>query len=378
MNITISLRWIVAIVLVLSLGACSTNDKSKDVEEREYQRKLKEARELADKIRKGDIFDEEALVREKLLRPESVCALGADFTSTDFGPSPDFRPDGDAILYSDKSTMIYYYYFPTRQRFRLAKNGRNPSFGSLPKNPGDQKFIYERYLLKKNSWEGGSAGLMMNTEANWLSDAKQITSIPGTEPYLVNDDQFIVYRIDDKWYQLDDKMESKQITKEEYNNLRDSRYTFENAWTVHPSYHGIQGVWITDLEQKKWCQIRSAKDIRTIKVVPKSYNIYFWGAEISGICLIKPADMNRYTVEMDSMEGVSLGDLFDIYEKKVSPISHEVIGYDESQYKGTLEVVEILDNKSICEYQTRLYMEGIFAGDIAVFQKNNQRMGKIL
>ncbi|MBN1549997.1 hypothetical protein JW979_00950, partial [bacterium] len=61
-----------------------------------------------------------------------------------------------------------------------------------------------------------------------------------------------------------------------------------------------------------------------------------------------------------------------------SPISNEIIGYKEDKFKGTLRVIDMVDDKLICEYQTRLHLEGIFAGDAAVARSNNTIIGKIL
>ncbi len=366
------------ILNILIFIGCSSKNANNDVSEREYQRKLKEAKELADKIRKGDIFDETALIREKILKPSNICNLGADFSSNDFGPSPDFRGDGKSVVFSDKSTTVHYYYFPTRQWFKLGSHGRNPSFGAFHESEEEQKYIFERYILRKNSWQGDPKGIYLNTEANWLNDPKLITTIPAVQPYLVDDDKLIVYKRDGGYYQLDDKMKESPITKAEYERLRDSRYTFENQWKTKNAYRGIEGVWLTDLEEKNWCQIRSAKNIKVIKVIPTTYNIYFMAENSVGVCLLKPVETNQYSIQLNAPANVQAGDLFDVYEKEVSPISNEIIGFKRDKFKGTLRVLDVINDKLICEYQTRIYMEGIFAGDAAVARKDEHVLGKIL
>jgi hypothetical protein len=382
MRKTILSRSVYVLVLIL-MGSilfmgCGSKDAEKEAAEREYQTKLREARELAERIRSGAIFDEEAIIRDKLLKPENVCALGADLASFDFGPHPDFRPDGNSAVYSDKSTTVYYYYFVTRQVFKLGRNGRNPSFGMLTEDEQDQKYIYEQYVLRENSWEGDSKGIMLNDERNWLNDPKLITDIPAEDPYLVNEDKNIIYHIGDEYFKLDDLMETQKISKESYESLRDSRYNFENDWKVVTSYRGINGVWITDQEEQNWCQLREAKEVKTVMIIPTSYNIYFWGKEKSGVCLLKPMELSQYTIQLNDMAQVAVGDLFDVYEKTISPISHEVIGYDKEGFKGSLRVVEILGDKLICEFQTRLHMEAIFAKDAAVARKDSNIIGSIL
>ncbi|MBN1356842.1 hypothetical protein JXA40_11320 [bacterium] len=375
-------RWItlmvIGIISSLIIGGCGSKNAAKEAQEREYQTKLKEARELAAKIRSGDIFDEEAIIREKILKPVNVCAIGADLASFDFGPRPDFRADGNSAIYADKSTTVYYYYFITRQVFKLGRNGRNPSFGMLTEDENDQKYIYEYYVLRENSWEGDSKGIMLNDERNWLNDPKLITDIPAEEPFLINQDQEIVYHIGAEYFKLDDKMQINKIAKAEYENWRNSRYAFEHEWKTVASYRGMNGVWLTDKDERNWCQLREAKEVKSIIIIPSSYNIYFWGQEKSGICMLKPVELSQYTIQLKSPANVSIGDLFDVYEKELSPISQEVIGYNPEKFKGTLRVIEILGDKLICEFQTRLHMEAIFAKDAVIARNNSSILGSIL
>ncbi len=371
-------KKLVICLLLITLFSCSSKDKSKEEEERIYEMKLKEAQELAEKIRKGDIFNEEALMEEHILRPQNVCALSADFAVYDFGPNPDFKTDGSAAIYNDKTGVVYYFYFGNRQRYKLHNFGRNPSFGILPGEGGDQKYVHEFYKLRENSWEGDSYGIFLNTEANWNQDPKLITQIPAEEPFLVNDDKFIIYHVGDEYFQLDDRMIATQITKEEYETARNSRYKFENEWKLATSYKGIPGVWVTDLQERNWCQLRSIKNPKTLKVMPEHYCIYCYSEEETGICILQSNELPQFTIQVPDPSQIGEGDLFDIYEKEISPISYNVIGYKKDKYKGTLRVVKLVADKAICEFQTKLHLSGIFKDDASVLQKNPEIVGKIL
>ncbi len=376
---SISFRFACVLISLVVLCACGSDNKMSDLEERDYQRKLKEAQELADKIRSGDIFNEEALMKEHKLRPVNVCSLSAEFAVHDFGPSPDFKLDGSAVLYSDKSAIVYYFLFSNRQRYKMWKNGRNPSFGTLAGEGEDQKFVMESYKLRENSWDGDSHGLLLNTETNWLKDPKVLTEEPGTNPYLVESDKLIIFKKGDGCYQQDETMTISEITTDRYEELRNSRYKFENQWKTVTSYHGIPGVWITDLEEKNWRQLRSLDGIQTIQVIPVYYGLYTWGKEAAGILILQPSDLMQFTIQLgDATQNADSGDLFDVYEKKTSPISHDVIGYHEDKYKGTIRVIRKINDKLICEYQTKLHLTGIFKEDTAVSQRDKSIQGRIL
>ncbi len=378
MNTASFLKTLIVSVCVAVCFGCGSKDALKEAEEREYQKKLKEAQELAEKISKGDIFNEEAIFREKKLNPDNVCNLTADFTNLDLSSTPDFRGDGMAAVYHDRDTTVYYYYFINRRTYKLATNGRNPSFGMLRENEGDIKYIFEYFTLLENSWEGVNRGIKLNNEANYLNDSKLITEIPGQHPYLVNNDTNIIYMKGDGYFILDDKMAESKITREDNEQLRDSRFTLEQQWQVKDSYKDIPGVWITDAEEKNWCQLREAKSLQTTIVIPKTHDIYISGENQDGVVLIRPVEGMQLTIEIDKPELVALEDLFDVYATRVSPISQETLGPDKTKYKGTLRVVNIVQNKIVCEYQTKLHMTSIFAGDIAIAQKDENIMGSII
>jgi len=91
-----------------------------------------------------------------------------------------------------------------------------------------------------------------------------------------------------------------------------------------------------------------------------------------------PLTIQQYTIQLKESAQISAGDLFDVYEKETSPISHEIIGYQKDKLKGTLRVITAIGTKLICEYQTRLNKEAIFAKDAAVARKDQTILGSIL
>lgn len=370
--------FLLAMFLLMLFGGCGKEDSSKKRDEAEFQKKLTEAKAVAEKIRSGDIFDEEAIIREKLLSPANVCLFSADFSALDFGPEPEFRGDGDSVVYSDKSGTIHYYFFRDRRRYRVGKEGRNPSFGMYQQDENAVKYIFEHYKLKPNSWEGENVGIVMNTEGKWLDMPIEVTQIPGLHPYLVNQDQTIIFQLENKYYQLDEKLQQSEITEKEYTTLRDSRFPMENQWKIMTSYGDIEGVWITDLEEKNWVQLRDLKDISVMKIIPKKYYIYVWSKDNVGICMIKFDELQQYTIELPQGTSGTIGELFEIYENDISPISKEVIGYKKDKLKGVLRVTSVVGNKAVCEYQTRLFGEGVFKGYAAVNKSNNSIIGKVL
>jgi hypothetical protein len=371
-------KFVIVMFAVLAFWSCRSKEANNANKEKEYEHKLKEAQELAAKIKKGDLFNEEAVLREKLLKPESVCSLAADFSTNDFGPSPEFRGDGEAAIYADRAGTVHYYYFKDRRVYKMGINGRHPSFGMIAQNEGDQKFIYELFKLRENSWEGDIQGIVMNTEINWMNDPVLLTNIPGEDPFFANNDQNIIYHIGQNYFELDDKMHPNPVSKEQYEQLRDSRFPMENTWKTAPEHNGMQGLWLTDSDEKNWCELRSIKDLRTIRIIPSKYHIYVWGGESAGICMLRHADLNQYTVELKTAASVSPGAIFDVFEKELSPISQEVIGYKKDSFKGSIRVIKEAQSKYICEYQTKVYMGVIFGGDAAVLQGNNSIIGRIL
>ncbi len=357
---------------------CGSENGSNKREEAEFQKKLNEAKEVAEKIRTGDIFDEEAIIREKLLNPVNVCTFSADFSALDFGPEPEFRGDGDSAIYSDKTGTIHYFYFRDRRKYKMGTDGRNPSFGMFLQDESKMKYIYEQFRLKPNSWEGENVGIVMNTEGTWMNEPIRVTDRPGTYPFLTNQDQTIIYKIGDKYFQLDEKLQEQEIPKAEYERLRDSRFSFEHRWKVVTSYRNIEGVWVTDLEEKNWVQLRDIKSVTVTKIIPKKYYIYAYSPESAGVCMIKFGDVQQYTLELPAGTTAVQGEFFEIYDNEVNPISKEVIGPDKTAFKGILRVTSVVGNKVVCEYQTKLFGQGIFAGYSAISSTNPSLIGKVL
>lgn len=376
-------RVLLHITIVLSiiclLAGCGSGEQKSEIEEREYQRKLAEAQELARKIKEGDLFNEDQIILSQIREPDNVCTLTSNYIAVDFGPSPDFRNDGMAAVFNDKSGVVYYYDLATKQRFKLFQMGQDPSFGMYRPN-GEQKFIFQEYELRKTDQgtDINILGLLMNNENDWLKPPKQIYAGPASKPFLVNEDKNVIFKEEGKFYLLDEQLEKNEITEEEYNQKRDSRVVLDNRWKLMEEYKGIPGIWVTDLAEINWVQLRDTEQLQTVKVMPAHYAIYCWSNEFTGLLEVIPTDIPNFSIQLAEGKTAAVGDLFDVYEKKLSPISQEVIGYDETKYKGTLRVIKVVENIYICEFQTKLYLTGIFKDDAVVSQKNASISGSIL
>lgn len=361
------------------LFGCKTKDDKNEAEKREYARKLQEAQELAKQIREGGLFDEDEIKRQRVQEPENVCSFTANYVACDFGAEPDFRSDGKASIYNDNTGVFYYFDLDDKQRYKMYQFARYPSFGMfLP--DGKTKYVFQDYEKVKTD-EGTEDiinGILMNNENDWLKPAQRIYSGPATYPFLVNEDTNVIFKEGENCYLLDENLAKRQITSEEFVQLRDSRYVMKNQWKVVNEYKGMRGLWITDLAERNWVQLRDLKDMKTIMVVPSLYSIYCWGPEFAGLLEIVPTDLPNFSIQLKEGMGADVGDLFDIYEKELSPISQEVIGYKKDQYKGTLRVVRIVQGLLICEFQTKAYLTGVFKDDAAVSQKNPAITGAIL
>ncbi|MBN1296278.1 hypothetical protein JXA80_05825 [bacterium] len=374
-----AIRNFTLVIALLLLAACGSEEDKTDVNEREYQRKLAEAQELARKIKEGDLFNEDQILLGKIRDPGNVCILTSSYIAVDFGPSPDFRGDGLAAIFNDQSGVVYYYDLATKQRFKLFQLARDPSFGVF-RSGGEQKYIFHDYGIfqVEGGTEERSLGILMNTENDWLKQPKRIYKGPATNTFLVNDDRNVIFKEEGKHYLLDEQLQKNEITEEEYKQLRDSRIVIDNKWKIANKYKGIPGVWITDPAEINWVQIRDVTGLQTVKVMPSHYAIYCWGQDFCGLLEVLPTDVPNFSIRLPQDKNAQVGDLFDVYEKKLSPISQEVIGYESSKYKGTLRVIKIVDGILVCEFQTKLQMTGIFKDDAAVSQKNSDVIGTIL
>lgn len=373
------IRVVIFTVAIAMLYGCKSKVESDQLKEREYQRKLAEAQELAKQIREGDLFNENQIIQERIKNPDNVCAFTTSYQAVDFGPDPDFRGDGYAALYNDTGGIVYYFDLGNRQRYKMWQYGRDPSFGMLLPD-GNQKFIYQDYDLVKTDegTEKKILGLLMNTDKDWLRPPKNLYEGEASKPYFVNEDRTVIFVEADKYWLLDEQLQKKEITEEEYNQLRDSRFTYENTWKLMDEYRGKKGIWVTDHAELNWVQLRDTTDLSTIEIMPVSYHIYCWGNEFAGILELSPTDLPNYSIKLNEGLSASVGELFDVYEKKLSPISQEVIGYKKDQLKGTLRVIKIVEGHLVCEFQTKLYQNGIFKDDAAVSKSNPQTIGKIL
>ncbi|MBN1879804.1 hypothetical protein JW823_06810 [bacterium] len=369
----------IAIVIMISLSACKTKDVNDEAQKREFARRLQEAQELARQIREGSLFDEEQIKSQKVQEPGNVCCFTANYIACDFGADPQFRGNGRAALYNDTSGVIYYYDIDGKQRYKMFQYGQHSSFGMFFPD-GRQKYIFQEYDRVKTDegYEQKILGIRMNSEKDWLKPAKNIYNGPASYPFLVNDDRTVIFIEDGKYYQLDENLEKQQITEQEYISLRDSRFEMKNQWKIFEQYKGIKGLWVTDLAERNWVQLRDLKELKTVAVLPSLYAIYCWGPEFAGLLEIIPADLPNFSVKLNEGMGADVGDLFDIYEKELSPISQEVIGYKKDVYKGTLRVIRIVQGLLICEFQTKIYLSGVFKDDAAVSQKNPEIIGAIL
>lgn len=375
----IGLVKVAVFMLLIGLIGCNSKDTTNKQQERDYQRKLAEAQQLARKIREGDLFNESQIRQKRIRTPDNVCAFTCNYHSIDWGPEPEFRGDGRAAIYNDKSGIVYYYDVESRQRYKMWQYGQHPSFG-MRLSDGNQKFIFQEYEIKRA--DGGNVveikGIRMNTDNDWLKPPKSLYEGNAEHPYLVSEDKNVIFIEDGQHYLLDSQLIKNPISEEEFIQLRDNRFPHENKWKVVQEYKGIQGVWVTDLAELNWVQLRNTKQLRTLKIMPVHYSLYCWGDEFAGMLEIVPTDLPNYSIALGENMKASPGDLFDIYEKKLSPISQEVIGYQEDQYKGTLRVLRIVEGHLVCEFQTKVFQSGIFKDDAAVSQKNPQVIGKIL
>jgi hypothetical protein len=362
----------------LVLLGCGTKDAAEEAAQRDFEKRLQEAQELARQIRDGGLFDEDRIRQQRIQEPDNVCMFSTNYITVDFGPQPDFRADGVAALYNDKNGVIYYYDFAGQQRYKMHQYGQHPTFGALKKD-GTQKYIFQDFEWVKtdDGLHQNINGILMNTEDDWLKPSKKLYDGPASHPYFVNDDKHVIFKENNQYFMLDENLKKQQITEQEYILKRDSRYDLRYMWKIETEYRGMKGLWITDLAEKNWVQLRDVSELKTIMVIPTDYALYCWGSEFAGVIEIIPTELPEYSIKLNTGQAV-VGDLFDIYEKRINPINQEVIGYHEDKLKSTLRVVRIIENIYICEFQTKMYMRGIYKDDIAVSRKDSNITGWIL
>ncbi len=368
---------IVMFTIIFFVG-CKSDDYPDEMAQREFEQRLQAAQELARQIREGGMFDEDAIRKEKIVNPDNICSFTIHYWAVDFGANPEFRLDGQVAIY-DSQGIIYYYDLIGKQRYNIFQFGRHPSFGMFQEE-GLQRYVFQQFdrVMTERGRETIIRGLKMNTEATWMQPPKTLYEGNASNPYLVNDDKNVIFKKDNQHYLLDENLRKSEISQDEYVQLRDSRYHYKNQWKVKDQYRGIKGLWITDLNEKNWLMMRKMEEMETVIIIPENYSIYYWGSELAGVFEIIPTETQKFSIKLDNNMTASVGDLFDVYEKRISPISQEVIGYDQERFKGTLRVVDIIDGYYICEYQTRIHMQGMFKDDIAVLQRDNSILGRLL
>jgi hypothetical protein len=369
----------VVVLTGLFMIGCKSHEPDDDLAQREFEQRLQEAQELAMQIREGSLFDDEAQRKERIMNPENVCMFSTHFWAVDFSADPDFRGDGAAAIYNDSHGIVYYYDLNGKQRYNIYQFAKHPSFGMFQPE-GEQAYVFQKFdrVMTEKGREVIVHGIKMNIERDWMSPPKTLYEGNASHPYLVNNDRNVIFIQDDKYFLLDENLQKTQITQQEYSRLRDSRFEMNHQWQIRGRYRGIPGLWITDMNEKNWVMIRPISELETVKIIPGHYSIYYWGNELVGVFELVPGDLQQFSVKLDDNHEASVGELFDIYEKRVSPISQEVIGYDKEKYKGTLRIVDVIEGYYICEYQTRIYLQGIYKDDIAVMQKDNNIHGHIL
>ncbi len=364
-NSRVSYAWInFVIIMVFSFfcwGCGSGEPSAEEIENQQRQKEIIEAKKLAEKLRNEKPFNFEEEQKRLIERPSNVCSLDADFSFMDLGPNPDFFKDGSMAVYHDKWTNIYVRYFSDDMRkVKIATEGRNPTFNQDLEDP---KIVFERFRLNQKDWGGQVLGL---TVKKIQPDAEevQITDEQASKPHFVNEGKRIVYNQDDQYYLIDSSLETQPIDDARYWELIEDRYEINCDWKVLNYYADIYGVWITDRQEQNFNLLWTTKEKPITYVIPERFWIYFYTEMDSGILKLRPLALMQLELEGGAEKGLQEDDLLDVYAKKVSPLTGEVIGYHEDQWKGTLRVVSVEAEMSIAEYQTRLFEKEVLPQDI--------------
>lgn len=359
---------ILVFVALLPLAGCGGGDKkATERQQQELRRKqIEEAKDLAARLRKEEPADLRQQLLERVRTMDNICKLQPEYTFIDLGREPDFFWNGTGATYSSKSTDIYVREFRgSLPRTKVAR-GRHPSF-ALDKK--DIKLIYEKFVLKPNSWDGVVHGI----EIAWPYKDKEpilITDDPGTYPYFVDNDRAIVYQIKDEYFYLDEKFNRKKISREKYQELLDKRQKSAACmWKLQDEYNGIRGVWLASADDAYHLLAWPLSSVQILRQIPERCWIYFWSEEDDrGLLKMKPIALPDYTIKADGP--IQVGDRFDIYAPRISPLTKENIGYFKEKWKGTLQVSEVGEGEAKATYVTRLSQEVILGNDIAVHATN--------
>lgn len=374
LSLTSFFRYWKPLVIVSLLVAISSCKKDPEYDAKlKRQKEIDEAMEFSKELANAEPFDFQAMQEKIIKEPGNVCRLSAEFLYVDMGQAPDFFYDGSGSTYSDLWTNIYYReFFPEMRKYKLLKGGRNPSWNHSLEMP---RIVYELYDYNHRDSTGINKGIkVINVYGD--QEVTHITDLPGTKPRFVNEDKNIVFEMQDKYFVVDEFMKVQNVTPEEYQNLIKKP---ESAckWKVVMNYRDLPGIWIQSLDERTYCHLWPSEKIETVEVIPNNCWIYFWGSETAGIIKPKPIQLKNFVISIGSAQGIQLGDLLDVYDKQISPLTGEVIGYHKDRWKGTLRVIEVQDAKCTAEFQTRLGREGVFISDSAVLTTNPTIMGTI-
>ena len=346
-----------------------------ELKRRQREKEIEEAIKLAKKLKEEKPFDFENIQKRIIKNPGNVCRLEAEFIFIEMGENPDFYYDGSGACYADKWTNVYWRDFLNDfRKYKITKNGRNPSWN---KNPKEAKVIYEKFYLNPRDWGGVNKGIEVS---NIMGEIKPvlITDKPATHPYFVNDDKNIVYQLYGKYYILDENLNEKEITREEYERLVKNRYKIDCQWKTLTKYRGVEGIWITTPDERYFSLVFPAKNVKTVKIVPNVCWVYFWSPENEGILKFRAVGIPKFYVQLDKGKNLNVGDIVDVFQVRRSPINNKPIGYFKDKWKGSIQVIDKKDNNIICEYQTKIYHEVIEVDDYIVDMKTKEPLGRIV
>ena len=325
---------------------------AEELAERQRSKEIEEAKQLAEKLRNEKPMEMDEIQRKIVQDPGNVCKLDGEFRYMDMGPDPDFFWDGSGAAYHDKWTNLYFRDFlHDYVRRKFYKGGRNPSWN---KSMDKTKVIFELFKLNPADWGGVNEGIAISSPFDG-SEPQVITTDPGSFPFFCNNDTNIIYRLDDKYVLLDEKLEKREITQEEYERLVNERYSVSCNWKVSMGLEGFDGVWVSSLDDRYHCQVLSGTQIKKVKTVPGSCQIYAWNEDSPGLITLKQVTLPKIQLSWGTNNGLKVGDSLQVFAVKLSPLTGEEIGFDPNKYRSTIRVVSVEPDSAIAEYQTRLF-----------------------
>jgi hypothetical protein len=369
--------WLILVLgfgLAMHWGCGSGEPTPEELKARQRAKEIEDAKQVAGKLRDEKPFDFDQHQKKIVRDPENVCMLMGEFRYMDLGPNPDFYQDGDSAVYHDKWTNLYFRNFnDTSGRVKFHKGGRNPAWNKSSKAT---KVIYERFRLNPNDWNGVNEGIEMIVPLV-SKEPELITKEPGTNPFFVNDDRNIVYRLGDQYILLDDKLERREITREEYTKLVEGRYEMNCNWKVGSSFEGVSGVWVSSLDDRYHAQVHDPKSFKTLTMVPQNCYIYVWSDTEPGLVELKPFALPKIKFNPGEATDIKVGDVLRVYAIKRSPLTDEVIGFYADQWKGNVRVLTLEGEEGTAEYQTRLAQAQLAAGDVVALAADSKTYGTL-